>query len=67
MSMREVKEITYNQTKPFLLNIHYARRMPCIQYAYGLFIDRSQGNPYPRGRGRNCDTSYKMLINQYEH
>ena len=39
MSMREVKEITYNQTKPFLLNIHYARRMPCIQYAYGLFID----------------------------
>lgn len=33
----QIKRITYQETKPFLLNIHYARRMPCIQYAYGLF------------------------------
>lgn len=33
----EVKRISYNETKPFLLQIHYARRMPCIQYAFGLF------------------------------
>lgn len=33
----EVKQITYNETKPFILAVHYARRMPCIQYAYGLF------------------------------
>lgn len=33
----EVKRITYQETKPFLLEIHYARRMPCIQYAFGLF------------------------------
>jgi len=26
-------------TKPFILGIHYARRMPNIQYAYGLFLD----------------------------
>ena len=32
-----IKRISYAETKPFLLNIHYARRMPCIQYAYGLF------------------------------
>lgn len=32
-----VKPITRNQTKPFLLQIHYARRMPCIQYAFGLY------------------------------
>ena len=32
-----VKKITYEDTKPFILNIHYARRMPCIQYAFGLF------------------------------
>lgn len=37
--MKEVKRITYEQAKPFLLNVHYARRLPCVQYAYGLFID----------------------------
>ena len=35
--MLKVKQITYGQTKPFILGIHYARRMPCIQYAFGLF------------------------------
>lgn len=34
-----VQRITYQMTKPFLLEIHYARRMPCIQYAFGLFDD----------------------------
>lgn len=33
----KVQQITYEQSKPFILNIHYARRIPCIQYAYGLF------------------------------
>ena len=33
-----VDRITYDDTKPFLLNIHYARRMPCITDAFGLFI-----------------------------
>ena len=32
-----VRRITYEETKPFLLNIHYARRMPSISYAFGLF------------------------------
>lgn len=32
-----VRQISYNETKPFILGIHYARRMPCVQYAYGLF------------------------------
>lgn len=26
-------------TKQFILGVHYARRMPCIQYAFGLFLD----------------------------
>ena len=34
-----VRRISYEDTKPFLLNIHYARRMPCITDAFGLFID----------------------------
>ena len=33
-----VRRITYEETKPFLLNIHYARRMPSISYAFGLFV-----------------------------
>lgn len=37
--MREVKPISYEETKPFLLGVHYARRMPCVQYAFGLFVD----------------------------
>jgi hypothetical protein len=32
-----VKKITYEETKPFILNLHYAKRMPSISYAYGLF------------------------------
>lgn len=37
--MREVKPISYEETKPFLLGVHYARRMPCVQFAFGLFVD----------------------------
>lgn len=37
--MMEVKRITYEEAKPFILNIHYARRIPCIQFAYGLFLN----------------------------
>ena len=33
----EVKRISYQDTKPFILNIHYAKRMPSISYAFGLF------------------------------
>lgn len=34
-----VRRIQYEETKPFLLGIHYARRMPCITDAFGLFVD----------------------------
>lgn len=36
-----VRQITYAETKPFLLNVHYARRMPCITHAFGLFLDNN--------------------------
>ena len=32
-----VREITYEETKPFIMGKHYAKRMPSISYAYGLF------------------------------
>jgi hypothetical protein len=31
-----VQPVTYEETKHFILNIHYARRMPSISYAFGL-------------------------------
>jgi len=31
-----IKQITYDETKPFILDIHYAKRMPSISFAYGL-------------------------------
>ena len=33
-----VRKITYKETKPFILGIHYSRRMPCITDAFGLFV-----------------------------
>ena len=36
---KHVEQISYEETKPFILNIHYARRMPCVQYAFGLRKD----------------------------
>lgn len=32
-----IRRISYDEAKPFILNIHYARRIPCIQYAFGMF------------------------------
>lgn len=34
-----VRKIEYHDARPFIMNIHYARRMPTISYAFGLFID----------------------------
>lgn len=32
-----VKRISYAEAKPFILKIHYARRMPSIKYAFGMY------------------------------
>lgn len=32
-----VRRIDYQKTKHLILNVHYAKRMPSISYAYGLF------------------------------
>ena len=36
---KEVKPISYNECKEWLLYKHYAKRMCSISYAFGLFID----------------------------
>ena len=37
----KIRRISYEETKPFILKIHYAKRMPSITYAYGLFLENS--------------------------
>lgn len=37
--MVEVRRITYQEIKPWILQKHYARRMPSVSYAFGCFID----------------------------
>jgi len=34
-----IRAVSYEQTKPYILGIHYAKRMPNVMYAYGLFAD----------------------------
>ena len=36
---RYVRRISYADAKPFIMTIHYARRMPCVTDAFGLFED----------------------------
>ncbi len=36
----EIKKVSYEETKPFILDIHYAKRMPPLQIAYGLYSDK---------------------------
>ena len=35
----QVAPVSYEITKPFILNIHYAGRMPPIKQAFGLYLD----------------------------
>lgn len=37
--MYSVSRVNVEDTRDYLLNIHYAKRMPSITYAYGLFDD----------------------------
>ena len=34
----KILPIKYNDTKPFILDIHYAKRLPSISYSFGLFF-----------------------------
>jgi len=35
----KIEQIKTDKAKPFILKKHYAKRMPSISYAFGLFID----------------------------
>ena len=35
-----VRKIFYEETKPYILDIHYAKRMPSISFSFGLFYQK---------------------------
>ena len=37
--IREIKLVTRKDYLPFMLDIHYAKRIPSVSYSYGLFKD----------------------------
>ena len=39
MNNVEVRRVTSTDTKPFILEMHYAQRMPSVSYAFGLYIN----------------------------
>lgn len=41
MNGYSVQHISYNATKPFILDIHYAKRMPSISHSFGLFYEKN--------------------------
>ena len=40
MNNYSVQQIEYKDTKHLILNVHYAKRMPSISFAYGLFEEK---------------------------
>lgn len=65
----EIHKITYNQTKDWILKKHYAKRMPSISYAFGLYENQvligvvTYGVPASNNLCEGiCGKEYKKLV-----
>jgi len=65
----QVQPISYADTKDLILNVHYAKRMPSISYAYGLFLNGEMvgcityGSPAsPRVCDGLCGKEYAKIV-----
>lgn len=63
-----VQPITYEDVRPWVVNKHYAHKMPCVQYAFGLYngsflegvVTYGQPpNPQPK---KCCGPEYEHLV-----
>lgn len=68
-SGKAVSRISYEETKDLILNVHYAKRMPSISYAFGLFENGSMTGIVTYGSPASpflckgvCGPSYKDLV-----
>ena len=68
-SLKEVKKIDRKETLDWLLNIHYAKRVPMIKFSFGLFVNKqlkgiiTYGNPPAQNVCKCvCGESYKNEV-----
>lgn len=69
MKSYSVEPITYQEAYPYIMKKHYAHRMPCIQYAFGLFKSKeivgivTFGTPAsPSLLSGLCGKKYKNIV-----
>ena len=65
----EIREIQSRETKEFILEKHYAQRMPSISFAFGLFINDELEGVLTIGKPASnslcegvCGKEYKMYV-----
>mgnify|MGYP007008426487 CR=1 FL=1 len=65
--MFQVRRIEYQDTKDFILNKHYAQRMPMITYAFGLFRDSEMVGVCTFGKPVSNNLCYGICGHEYSH
>ena len=63
----KVKRIEYKDTKDFLLNKHYAGRMPSIKWAFGLFISDTLEGVLTIGKPASNTLCFGICGKEYSH
>ena len=61
-----VKKINYNDTIPFLLNIHYAKRVPHITHSFGLFLNYKLVGVVTYGQPASPNVSISIAGDKYK-
>lgn len=67
MNNYKVEQITYEETKDFILNKHYAQRMPSISWAFGLFKDDELKGVCTIGKPASAPLCKGILGQEYSH
>ena len=63
----DVRKISYNDTKDFILNKHYAKRMPSVTYAYGLFKENEKVGVLTIGKPASAPLCKGILGSKQSH
>tara|TARA_Y100000114_G_scaffold135181_1_gene135873 strand:+ start:199 stop:1143 length:945 start_codon:yes stop_codon:yes gene_type:complete len=62
-----IKKISYYDTLPFLLNIHYAKRIPHISYSFGLFLNYKLVGVITYGQPSSPNVASSIVGNKYKN
>lgn len=63
----EIKEIEYSDTKDFILNKHYAQRMPSVSFSYGLFNKENMVGVLTIGKPASNSLCKGVCGSEYAH